>query len=65
MKSKDKRFITVYKQGGLESKEIFVDKETGVNYIFAESGYAGGLTALLKPDGTPVITPASELADNE
>jgi len=36
---------------------IFVDKKTDVNYLFISSGYAGGLTPLLNPDGTPIITP--------
>ena len=36
---------------------VLVDKKTGVNYLFAASGYAGGLTVLLNRDGTPVITP--------
>jgi len=36
--------------------EIWVDKQTGVNYLFTQSGYAGGLTPLLKADGTPVVT---------
>ena len=42
--------------------EIWVDKETGVNYLFQANGYAGGLTPLLNRDGTPVITtvPRSE-----
>lgn len=37
--------------------EIIVDIETGVNYLWVKSGYAGGLTPLLNRDGTPVITP--------
>lgn len=36
---------------------IFVDKQTGVNYLFVQSGYAGGLTVLLNRDGTPIVTP--------
>ena len=35
---------------------MFVDRETGVNYIFRASGNAGGLTPLLNRDGTPVVT---------
>ena len=53
----DKRFEKIYSQGALDTWEIWVDKETGVNYVYHVSGYAGGLTPLLKPDGTPVITP--------
>lgn len=40
--------------------EIWVDKETGVNYLFHQSGYAGGLTVLLGKDGKPVVTPVTE-----
>ena len=56
---KDDRFIKVYSHGGGFSKPatyILVDKETGVNYLYAQSGYAGGLTPLLNRDGTPVVT---------
>lgn len=53
--SKDKRFEKIYSQD-LGSTEIWVDKETGVNYLFHASGYAGGLTPLLDKDGKPVIT---------
>jgi hypothetical protein len=34
-----------------------------VNYLFASSGYAGGLTVLLNRDGTPVVTPVSKQYD--
>ena len=56
---KDKRFIVTYTQSGFTSPavQILVDKVTGVNYIYAASGYSGGITPLLKADGTPVITP--------
>ena len=53
-----KRFIQTYVQGTLDVTEIFVDRETGVNYIFRASGNAGGLTPLLNRDGTPVVTTA-------
>lgn len=55
----DDRFIVTYKQSGGFSNpavKILVDKKTGVNYMWAESGYAGGLTVLLDQDGKPVIT---------
>lgn len=51
-----KRFVKIYSQGTLDVTEIFVDRETGVNYIFRASGNAGGLTPLLNQDGTPVVT---------
>ena len=55
--SKGERFEKVYSQGSLNVTEIWVDKETGVNYIFHVSGYSGGMTVLLDKDGKPVITP--------
>ena len=57
---KDKRFIkTEYYGGGFSgpTTTVLVDKITGVNYLYVENGYSGGLTVLLNRDGTPVITP--------
>lgn len=57
---KEKRFIKTYSHGGGFSGPatyVLVDKETGVNYLYAQSGYSGGLTPLLNRDGTPVVTP--------
>ncbi len=54
--AKNERFEKVYSQGSLTVTEIWVDKETGVNYIFHASGYSGGMTVLLDKDGKPVIT---------
>ena len=55
----EKRFVVTYKQGGFANPgvKILVDKVTGVNYLWTESGYAGGLTVLLNRDSTPVVTP--------
>ena len=55
--AKDERFIKVYSQGRFTSMEIWIDKETGVNYLYRQSGYSGGLTPLLDKEGKPVITP--------
>lgn len=54
---KKERFEVVYSQGMVQGMEIWVDKETGVNYLFSHSGYAGGLTPLLDRDGKPIISP--------
>ena len=35
---------------------VVIDKETGVNYLFVQRGYGGGLTPLLDADGKPIIT---------
>lgn len=53
--AKDKRFIKVYKQD-MGGTMVLVDRETGVNYLFVSSGYAGGLTVLLDREGKPIIT---------
>lgn len=50
------RFEKVYSQGAVNVTEIWVDKETGVNYVFHASGYAGGMTPLLDREGKPVVT---------
>ena len=54
--AKDDRFEKVYSQGTMTITEIWVDKETGVNYVFHKSGYAGGITPLLDREGKPIIT---------
>ena len=53
--AKDKRFERVYSQG-MGTMEIWVDKETGVNYLYRQSGYSGGMTVLLDKDGKPIIS---------
>lgn len=55
--AKDERFEKVYTQGVMNTVEIWVDKKTGVNYMFRQSGYAGGITPLLDRDGKPVVSP--------
>ena len=60
MAKKEDRFIkTVVDSGGFSDNymAIYVDRETGVNYLFVQSGYAGGLTVLLDQYGKPVVTP--------
>ena len=55
--AKNDRFEKVYSQGALATMEIWVDKETGVNYLYHQSGYSGGMTPLLDRDGKPVVSP--------
>ena len=52
----DDRFIRVYTKGISNVNEIWIDRETGVNYFFHAAGYSGGLTPLLDKDGKPVVT---------
>lgn len=51
------RFIKTYSQGVVNVMEIWVDKLTGVNYLYRTNGYGAGLTPLLDKDGKPVVTP--------
>ena len=56
MAKKEERFIRVYSEN-LGTEQILVDRLTGVNYLFVQSGYAGGLTVLLDRNGNPVVSP--------
>ncbi|MBP3396119.1 MAG: xylan 1,4-beta-xylosidase [Clostridia bacterium] len=58
--TQEKRFERIYKQGAMDVIEIWVDRETGVNYVFRQSGYAGGITPLLDAEGKPVVAPITE-----
>ena len=53
--AKDKRFIKIYSQE-MGATQIWVDKVTGVNYLYHNSGYSGGLTVLVDRDGKPLIS---------
>ena len=55
--AKNTRFEKVFTQGAVNVTEIWVDKDTGVNYLYHVSGYSGGLTPLLDREGKPVISP--------
>lgn len=59
----EKRFARVYKEGNGFSMhcEILVDRKTGVNYLYCQSGYSGGLSVLLDKDGKPVVSSPDEL----
>ena len=60
--AKEKRFIKTYSQGG-GTMQIFVDRETGVNYLYRNAGYGGGLTPLLDREGKVVVTPTAVLKE--
>ena len=44
MKQSEERFIKTYDQGSFNVFEIWVDRMTGVNYLYRNSGTSGGLT---------------------
>lgn len=54
----EKRFVKTYSQGGWADNEmeIWVDTQTGVNYLYSQSGHAGGMTVLVDREGKPIIT---------
>lgn len=60
MTKKEQRFVCIHKEGSQLKdegmKQVIVDKETGVNYLWVKSGYASGFTPLLDAEGKPVIT---------
>jgi hypothetical protein len=63
MAKKEDRFIkTVVDGGGFSDNymAIYVDRKTGVNYLFAQGGNAGGLCVLVDRDGKPIVTPVSQ-----
>lgn len=55
------RFVKVYAQAGFASGivQIWIDRATGVNYLFIGTGAndGGGLTPLLDAEGKPIVTP--------
>lgn len=57
MAKRDDRFQIIQQEGnGLTSPQITVlmDTATGVHYLFASSGNAGGLCPLVDRDGKPL-----------
>ena len=55
--NRDDRFERIYTQSTFARQtEIWVDRATGVNYLFYSSGSAGGLTVLLDREGKPVVS---------
>ena len=59
---KAKRFEKTYSQG-MGTMEIWVDRLTGVNYLYRQSGYSGGMTPLYDKDGKVVVTPVAANQD--
>ncbi|NLL46890.1 MAG: xylan 1,4-beta-xylosidase [Clostridiales bacterium] len=57
-RNKNNRFVVVSEEstGFGRGFTILLDRETGVNYLYYQSGYGGGLTPLLDNQGRPVVT---------
>ena len=57
---KEDRFKKILVDGGGMSENymaIYVDRKTGVNYLFTQSGYAGGMCVLVDREGKPIVSP--------
>ena len=37
--------------------EVYVDRKTGVNYLFCQQVYASGLCVMVDRDGKPIVSP--------
>ena len=59
--AKNERFKKIYSQGMMYTIEIWVDTQTGVNYMFQQSGQGGGLTPLLDSEGKVIVTPPDQI----
>jgi hypothetical protein len=53
----ENRFEKIYSQGAMSKMEIWVDKKTGVNYLYRLYGNGAGLTVMLDAAGKPLISP--------
>ena len=57
---REDRFKKILVDGGGMSENhmaIYVDRKTGVNYLFSSCGNAGGLCVLVDREGKPIISP--------
>ena len=55
--AKNERFEVIFQEGnGLTSgmRQVLMDTATGVQYLLAQSGYAGGLCPLVDQEGGPL-----------
>ena len=55
-KKETDRFVRVLEESGIiTSSEIWVDTQTGVEYLYHASGNSGGLTVLVDAEGKPLL----------
>ena len=64
MAKKEKRFIRTHSESSVfEDTAIWVDRETGVNYLWHGSSLGSGLTHLLDREGRPIITTVLDIEE--
>ena len=50
------RFVKVLEESGIiTNSEVWVDTQTGVQYLYHASGSSGGLTVLVDAEGRPLL----------
>lgn len=50
------RFVKVLEESGIiTNSEVWVDTQTGVQYLYHASGSSGGLTVLVNAEGRPLL----------
>ena len=55
-KKENDRFIKVLEESGIiTSSEVWVDTQTGVQYLYHACGSSGGLTVLVDAEGKPLL----------
>ena len=57
---REDRFKKILVDGGGFNENhmaIYVDRKTGVNYLFSSCGNAGGLCVLVDREGKPIVSP--------
>ncbi len=55
-KKETDRFVKVLDENGfVPPSEIWVDTQTGVEYLYHASGNSGGLTVLVDAEGKPLL----------
>ena len=58
---KQPRFIEAYTQRLGGTTKVLIDLATGVNYLYHQDGYSGGLTVLVDANGLPIVSPPEML----
>ena len=55
-KKETERFVKVLDESGfITCSEIWMDTQTGVQYLYHASGNSGGLTVLVDAEGKPLL----------
>ena len=55
-KKGNERFVKVLDESGIITcSEVWVDTQTGVQYLYHASGNSGGLTVLVDTEGRPLL----------